>query len=151
MGDALQNYAPSIAEFEKMTDKIGLMHGKHLVNQIQVNPPYKNRSGALNRANKVEGGRGSLTFTNDVKSKDGFPYAIPLHDGSGLYGKFHRAITPKNGAYLVFKIKGNWIKTKSVKGVKPMQWFLKTWQKPENLKKLAQMLLKASSKIFDFK
>lgn len=147
-GDSLEKWAPSEKDFTSLVDKIGLEHGKDLVDQIKLNPPYKNKSGELNKANKVVGGRGTLTFINDAVSDKGFPYAIPLHDGSGLYGKYKRVITPKVAEFLVFKIGNSWIKTKSVKGVKPMKWFTNTWTKKENIAKLVRELLKASDKVF---
>lgn len=45
-------------------------------------------------------------------------YAMAVHDGTGVYGPSHTPITPKRGAFLVFKPKGSsrFVFAKSVRG-----------------------------------
>lgn len=45
-------------------------------------------------------------------------YAIYVHEGTGVYGRSKRPITPKRAKYLRFKINGQWIYKKSVLGQK---------------------------------
>ncbi len=58
-------------------------------------------------------------------------YAIYVHEGTGIYGKNKRPITPKNKPYLVFKINGKWIRTKKVMGQKPNPFVQRTAEKSE--------------------
>lgn len=45
-------------------------------------------------------------------------YAIYVHEGTGIYGKYRRPITPKNKKALAFTINGRKVFARSVKGQK---------------------------------
>lgn len=65
------------------------------------------RRNASVRGNVVEG-----TVSASAK------YSLAQEVGTGIYGPAKRPIRPKSKPYLMFKINGQWVRTKEVKGVR---------------------------------
>lgn len=54
-------------------------------------------------------------------------YAIWVHEGTGIYGRYHRPITPRHATRLRFRPKGSakFIYVRSVKGMEPNRFLIK--------------------------
>lgn len=67
--------------------------------------------------------RVDYTTENTVRMEVGLErhpsYGILVHEGSGLFGSFHRPIFPKHGNVLAFDIAGRHIFARSVAGQEP--------------------------------
>ena len=63
---------------------------------------------------------------NIVEIKNSQYYTPFVNDGTGVYGIYHRPITPKHAKVLVFKWKGKTWFLKSVKGQKPQKFVEKS-------------------------
>jgi hypothetical protein len=74
---------------------------------------------ARNSGVRDEGTRlvGYVEFTVD--------YAIYHAKGTGIYGPRGRKITPKKAKALVFRVNGELVFAKSVRGIKPNPWLVK--------------------------
>lgn len=106
-----------IRDNEAMVAEVSELAGNLAVQHVQAYPEFKPRTGALQRATnyrviRTSGGR-ILRIENPKE------YAATIDTGS----RAHK-ITAKNAPFLRFKIKGRWIRTKSVNhpGTKPYKF-----------------------------
>lgn len=83
------------------------------------------------------GGGGFYEAKAGVRRSPRFPN--PLQDpatyvveGTGLFGPFHRVITPRAGNFMVFKYKGRWVITDQVKGQEPQRLWVTAAQDRAN-------------------
>lgn len=127
----IRDFLPDPERTIQSLDKALLRVGNRLISNVKLAHKWQDRTGRLSQSHYVKR-RGPLEIAigNDAATADGKPYAKFLHDGTGIYGPKKRPITPKKADYLQFKLpNGQWVRTKSVKGVKPMKWLTKEWQK----------------------
>jgi len=90
-------------------DAVQLTAGQHTIEaSFGVQPVSRHTRGA--------GGR----FTGSTKGSRIYP--LWVHEGTGLYGAFKRAITPKRAQYMRFVGRTGLIYKKSVKGQKPQPY-----------------------------
>lgn len=75
-------------------------------------------------------GKLSSSITKHVNTTGGkatvgtnFKYAPYQEFGTGIYGIYHRPITPKRAKVLRFKVNGKWVYARSVRGVRPKKYF----------------------------
>lgn len=71
--------------------------------------------------------RGSITHDVDENKAvigTNLKYAPYQETGTGLYGPRRQMITPRSGRFLRFKVNGQWVFARAVRGVKP-KWYMK--------------------------
>jgi hypothetical protein len=109
---------------EKLVEKetIAAVNGSTsiLTNTIKRNAPH--RYGQLAASFHAEPAK---RVGNSIVGSTGsnLDHAAYQEFGTGIYGPKRRPITPKRAPYLVFKTRdGKWIRTKSVKGVRPLRY-----------------------------
>lgn len=56
-------------------------------------------------------------------------YALFVHEGTGIYGPRGRPIKPKRGEFLVFRINGQLVYARQVKGSRPDPWLVNALKK----------------------
>lgn len=59
-------------------------------------------------------------------------YPLWVHEGTGLYGHFRRAITPRRAKAMVFVGRTGLVKTKSVRGQKPQPYMATAYDDAKN-------------------
>jgi hypothetical protein len=70
----------------------------------------------VSRATRGAGGRFTGSTSGALK------YPLWVHEGTGLYGHFHRAITPRRRKFMVFVGRTGLVFARSVRGQKPQPY-----------------------------
>jgi hypothetical protein len=90
-------------------DDVRLTAGQEFIEaSFGVNP--------VSRATRGPGGR----FTGSTPGA--LKYPLWVHEGTGIYGHFHRAITPRRRKYMVFVGRTGLVFAKSIRGQKPQPY-----------------------------
>lgn len=103
----------------------------HVINQAEIRSILRSEGGGVardiyKRGKRVEAvakrgcpvdiGRLRASINTRMVVRNGAPaaeigtnvnYALAVHEGTGVYGRFHRPIRPKRGKYLVFRPRGS--------------------------------------------
>ena len=139
-------YVPDPKQTIRDVDKTLFKIGKQLINNIKIAHEWKDRSRLLTRSHYVKKlAELEIVIGNNAKSRDGAPYGLFLHEGTGIYGANKRPIKPTRAQFLQFKLpSGQWIRTKSVKGVKALKWLPKEWdrERPKSVRQIQDTILK---------
>lgn len=72
--------------------------------------------GPVSRATRGAGGR----FTGSASGARNYP--LWVHEGTGLYGHFHRLITPRRAKAMAFVGRTGFVVTKTVRGQRPQPY-----------------------------
>lgn len=136
--EAIDNLFPNPRRLKKALNATLYSVGQKINRLVSSDHPWTDRSGLLNRSHYIRRPR-----LLQVKIGNSAPYSRFLHDGTGIYGPKKQPIVAKKADNLRFKIGDRWIATRSVKGVKPMRWLTKAWEKelPSTIKHVEKTIL----------
>lgn len=116
----------------------------HVINRVEIRSILNGQRGAVardvyKRGKRVEAvakrgcpvdkGRLRASLITRLIVSNGVPaaeigsdvdYALDVHEGTGIYGRFHRPIRPRRGKYLVFRPRGSRVTifARQVRGVR---------------------------------
>jgi hypothetical protein len=75
----------------------------------------------VSRATRGEGGR----FTGSKPGARNYP--LWVHEGTGLYGRLHRLITPRRASHMVFVGRTGFVRKRTIRGQKPQPYMTEAY------------------------
>lgn len=110
--------------------------GKRMESEAKAKASWTDRTG--NTRNSIHGGADRNTSGATLYLAHGSKVGGYLEEGTGIYGPKGRPIRPVKAKALAFKVDGQWVITKEVKGMKARPIIKPTAQK--NIPKLIKAL-----------